>query len=329
MMWLIGFIFILIVLVIYVAIFTPYPFVWLLRSKKEEQVEKGPKNIEEIKAGLVIVTNLPYPSLYPQSTFDFYYDPNQTVKKVIVWVHGGSFIAGTSAGFRNFGPMLAKKGYAVCAMNYAYAPRYSFPVQIRQVDEMLQYIKEYMKTTYHLDLLDVILGGDSAGANIVASYASMYTNVKLASESKVHLSNTLPIGGLLLFCGPYDFTENIQREEFKQLQTFLKYIGWSYLGHKSWNKRNEKILASPLVNIQKEFPPAYICDGKKYSFMWQGKKLVQALKEHNIFVQCRFYEEMPHEFQFDFVKHPKEAMQIFNDSITFLETIVGKEEKEC
>ena len=137
---------------VYIFVLTPYPFVWLLRFKKEEQTEKGPKNINEIKTGLIIKTNLPYPSAYPQSTFDFYYDPLTPVRHVIVWVHGGSFISGTSAGMKNFGPMLAKQGYAVCAMNYAYAPRYSFPVQIRQVDEMLCYAKTFMLENYQINL---------------------------------------------------------------------------------------------------------------------------------------------------------------------------------
>lgn len=319
----------ILLLIVYILILTPYPFVWLLRSKKEEQVEKGPKNINEIKTGLIIKTNLPYPSQSPQSTFDFYYDPLTPLRHVIVWVHGGSFISGTSAGMKNFGPMLAKQGYAVCAMNYAYAPRYSFPVQIRQLDEMLCYAKTFMLENYQIDLEGAFLGGDSAGANIAASYATMYADDKLASESQVKLNNALPIQGLLLFCGPYDFTEDIQKEEFKQLKTFLKYIGWSYLGHKSWMKRHEKIYASPLININDHFPPAYICDGKKFSFMWQGKKLVKALKEKGIDVDSRFYEELPHEFQFDYVKYPEESMQVYKDSIAFLDRVLKKEKKEC
>lgn len=59
---------ILIVVGIYFVFWTPYPFVWLLRSKKEEQKEKGPQNIEDIKEGVHILPNLPYPSKYPQAT---------------------------------------------------------------------------------------------------------------------------------------------------------------------------------------------------------------------------------------------------------------------
>lgn len=314
---------------VYIFVLTPYPFVWLLRFKKEEQTEKGPKNINEIKTGLIIKTNLPYPSAYPQSTFDFYYDPLTPVRHVIVWVHGGSFISGTSAGMKNFGPMLAKQGYAVCAMNYAYAPRYSFPVQIRQVDEMLCYAKTFMLENYQINLEGAFLGGDSAGANISACYATMDANETLASQSKVKLHNSLPIQGLLLFCGPYDFTEDLQKEEFRQLKTFLKYIGGSYLGHKSWMKRQEKVLASPLININSHFPPAYICDGKKFSFMWQGKKLVKVLEEKGIDVKSRFYDDMPHEFQFNFVKYPEESKQVFKESVAFLDRMTGKEKKEC
>lgn len=326
-MWII--LIVVIAILVYILLFTPYPFVWLLRSKKEEHKEKGPKNIQEIKDGLIIETNLPYPSCYPQSTFDFYYDPTQPIKQLIIWVHGGSFIAGSSIGVRNFGPMLAKQGYAVCAMNYAYSPRYCFPVQIRQVDEMLCYAKKYILKEYQIELTEAILGGDSAGANISASYTTMVCDKKLAEESQVQLKNQLTIQGLLLFCGPYDFTEDLNREEFKQLKTFLKYIGWSYLGHKSWFHRREKELASPLVHINDYFPPAYICDGKKFSFMWQGKKLVEELKKHHIDVKSRFFEIMPHEFQFDFVEYPEESMQVFHDSVEFLEILSREENKEC
>lgn len=326
-MWII--LLIIVCIIMYILILTPYPFVWLLRSKKEEITEKGPHNIKEIKEGLIIKTNLPYPSAYPQSTFDFYYDPLTPVKQVIVWVHGGSFIAGSSIGLRNFGPMMAKHGYAVFAMNYAYAPRYSFPVQIRQVDEMLCYAKKYLAKEYLIDVDGAFLGGDSAGANIVASYATMHVNDSLAKEANVELHNSLPIQGLLLFCGPYDFTEDLTKEEFKQLKTFLKYIGWSYLGHKSWMKRNEKVFASPLLHINQDFPPTYICDGRKFSFMWQAKKMVETLKQHHVDVESRFFEHMPHEFQFDYVKNNEESMLVFNDSVAFLDKINKKEVKEC
>lgn len=78
-------------------------------------------------------------------------------------------------------------------------------------------------------------------------------------------------------------------------------------------------------NIHKHFPPAYICDGKKFSFMWQGQKLVQALKQQEIYVESRFYEHMSHEFQFDYQKNEQEAMQVYEDTLHFLKHILEKE----
>lgn len=297
--------------------FTPYPFVWLLRSKKEEPRDKSPENIEEIKEDLILQKNQKYQSKYPNATYDLYM-PKMSSKHLILWVHGGAFISGTSEGMKNYGPMLAGNGYVVVAMNYAYAPEHSFPTQIKQVDEMLVFIKNK-----YPNIEDVVLGGDSAGANIVASYASFYRNDEC--PIKIELKNVLDIRGLLLYCGPYDFMEDYQKEEFKKFKTFMKYIGWSYLGHKNWEKRNEKLYASPLHNIHKNYPPAYLCDGKKYSFMWQGKKLEAELKRNNIYVRSRFYEEMPHEFQFEYRKFKEEANQVYIDSIQFLKTILSEE----
>lgn len=87
---------IIIIIILYIVFWTPYPFVWLLRSKKEVEREKGPNNIEEIKEGIHILPNLPYPSKYPQATYDLYLPKNQPIKHMIVWVHGGSFISGDS-----------------------------------------------------------------------------------------------------------------------------------------------------------------------------------------------------------------------------------------
>ncbi len=317
-----------VLILIYILFWTPYPFVWFLRSKKEAIVDKGPENIEQIKQKVEIYTNLSYPSSYPQATYDLYVPKKQEIRALIVWAHGRSFISGTSIGMRNFGPMLAEKGYMVCAMNYAYAPRYHFPVQICQIDEVLCHMhSELLK--HGIDLDQVVLGGDSAGANLTACYASFYHNESLCQKAKIQLKNKMSLKGLLLFCGPYDLCEDFQREELKKFSFFFKYIGWSYLGHKNWQKREEKKWASPIWNIHDNFPAAYICDGKRYSFMWQGKRFSEALQKHGIEVKTRFYEHMSHEFQFEYKKYKSEAMQVYQDSLEFLDSILKKEEKKC
>lgn len=301
------------IFLIYIIFFTPYPFVWKIRSDKGSGRLKSPPNIKEIKDQVNITLGLKYHSIFRLNTYDLYQPKEKPNKTFIIWLHGGSFVAGTSYGMRNYGPMLAEKGFNVCAMNYALAPESTFPTQIIQVNEMIQH------TIDNYEVENIILGGDSAGANIAAMYTAIYQNDSLKKEVDITLNNHPTINQLILFCGPYDFTEDATQEKFKEFKLFMKYIGWSYLGHKNWNNRKTKYLASPLLHVNDKFPPTYIVDGKKYSFMWQGKKFVERLKQYHVPVKFSFYEDMGHEFQFDFEENPVEAYEVFTEVIDFLE----------
>lgn len=323
MIWLcIG---ILIIVILWFVCMTPWPFVLLLRHKKEEPREKGRSDQKQIEEHLTIKKGLPYPSTYPSATYDVYYDPNTPAKRVMVWVHGGAFIAGDSRGTKNFGPMMAKQGTIFYAINYALAPAHHFPDQILQIDEFLKELpqllsKEGLPMPSHL-----YLGGDSAGANMVAEYACMKYDAALCEKSHVQLQSCFDIHGLLLYCGPYDFAEDLTNPKLKDFVKMFHYLGWAYLGKKSWAKHEEKYLASPYHQVNRNFPATYLCDGRKYSFLWQGKKLAEKLSDMQVYVKSDFYEDMPHEFQFDYVKYPKEAMEVFENSCAFMENIERKQ----
>lgn len=303
----------------YIVFGTPYPFVWLLKSQKEEHREKGPDGIEKLRQMTSIEENLSYPSKYPNATFDVYQGNDVEAKRILIWVHGGSFISGTSKGAKNFAVQLAQEGTIVCAINYAYAPRYSFPTQIKQVNEFLSYLPEYLTKHAITKQLPIFIGGDSAGANIAALYTCLTVNKVLQKTLSIDVINKENLAGCLLFCGPYDFCEEVDRPEFKSFAKFFRYIGWSYLGHKHWQKRSEKRYASPYHQLTKDIPPLYIVDGKKFSFLWQGRAFAKKAEELGISVQTRFYEEQSHEFQFDYQKNKEEAMVVLQESIAFLE----------
>lgn len=304
------FIFVLLI-VIYVALFTPYPFVWLLRRDKGSGRTESPENIETIKTFSSVEYGLKYPSRYKNNTYDLDTPKENNNHTFVVWLHGGAFVAGDSNGMRNYGPILASHGYTVVAMNYALAPENKFPRQIIQVDEILS------ELSAKYNIKRIVLGGDSAGANIAAMYIAF--NKKLESELKVTLKFNRSIDQLILFCGPYDLTEDYTQDVFKEFKTFMKYIGWSYLGSRRWDKNQKKYHASPLLHVHKDFPSTYVTDGKKFSFMWQGIKLVEELKSLGVKVKSRFYEDKVHEFQFDFEENEKEAYEVLNDVINFLE----------
>lgn len=304
---------------VYLLFFTPYPFVLYLRSKKNTVRSKSPADIADIYMKIKKEPGLTYISKFRNNTYDSYTPIEKNEDTLIIWLHGGAFVSGNSRGMRNFGPMLASKEFNVCAMNYEHAPEKPFPTQVIQIDEMISYARNYMG-----DYKNIVLGGDSAGANLVACYATLYRNQKAKDELGIKLQTEKNIDALLLFCGPYDFTESYKDPRYKEFHRFMKYIGWSYFGKARWQQSKETIYASPLHNINDEFPPTYITDGKKYSFLWQGKKLVEELNKQGIKVKSRFFENMVHEFQFDYERYPEEAMQVYNDVLSFLNEILRR-----
>ena len=74
-----------------------------------------------------------------------------------------------------------EQGYVVVNVNYALAPNYKYPTPLIQFDDAIQFIK-HNKDRFPIDLDRVVIGGDSAGAQLTSQYVAMQTNSSLRSE---------------------------------------------------------------------------------------------------------------------------------------------------
>ena len=74
-----------------------------------------------------------------------------------------------------------EQGYVVVNVNYALAPNYKYPTPLIQFDDAIQFIK-HNKDRFPIDLDQVVIGGDSAGAQLTSQYVAMQTNSSLRSE---------------------------------------------------------------------------------------------------------------------------------------------------
>lgn len=143
--------------------------------------------------GIFYVNDICYGDTYPNSFLDIWYpNEDQSVKRpTIIYIHGGGFIFGDkmtgdplAAGAGrdiDFFAEIAKHGFNVVSPNYALAPEYRFPVQIEQVDQMLQFLTEHQEE-YGLDMSRVFLGGGSAGADLSEIYGAMLCNPDYAKK---------------------------------------------------------------------------------------------------------------------------------------------------
>lgn len=82
--------------------------------------------------------------------------------KVLLYIHGGGFVQGSSKARRSFTTYLADKlGYDIVSVDYRLAPEHPFPAA---PDDCLTVYKELQKE-YHAK--SIVLMGESAGGNLV------------------------------------------------------------------------------------------------------------------------------------------------------------------
>jgi len=120
---------------------------------------------------------------------------------LIIWTHGGGYIAGDKKHKNAYLARIAERGFIIANMNYALAPAHQYPVPLIQEKQAAQFMK---RNTFHLpiDFNQIIIGGDSAGAQIAAQFAALQTNELLRKEMQeeaVFASDD--IKGVILFGG--------------------------------------------------------------------------------------------------------------------------------
>ena len=329
---------------------SPMPVVKLLRRQEDGEIKRAPE-YEKARGKVRIRKDLTYPSRYGQNTYDLYL-PKETPERrdtsgkaagvpLILWVHGGAFVAGDKSGIETWGVMLASEGYAVASINYGWAPEYTYPAQVRQVGEALAAAGALCGETdvsddgamtgnavlpagISIDRKRVILAGDSTGAYLAVQYAMAQTNPTLAERLGITpLPEEEKPKGALLYCGPYDIRQALEIEN-KMLRFLILRIGWSFLGKKNWRKSPLIDTVTPMAYVTKESVPCYITDGNSFSFEGHGRALGEALRAKGVPVKERYFDrdagEVSHEYQVDLTT--ENGQLCFGDTLEFLEQVL-------
>lgn len=301
--------------------FSPMPVVRMLRKGMDAQLSYPP-GYEERKKKVRILRGLPYPSQYGRNVYDLYLpetasDNPQGRIPVILWIHGGAFVAGDRSGVENWAVMLASEGLAVAAMEYQWAPEARYPAQVEQACQCLKALREQGD---RIDLEQVVLAGDSAGAHIAAQTVQLHTNPLLGERIGLHpVLKPGAVKAALLYCGPYE-VDKMAPPKDRMMRMFMDRIGWSVFGKKRWRKL--PALETTVIShyVTPEFPPAYITDGNAHSFERQGRTLAETLAGKGVPVRTRFYPaedgEVNHEYQFSLQEET--ARLCYEDTVEFL-----------
>jgi acetyl esterase/lipase len=241
---------------------------------------------------------------------------------IIVWIHGGGFVAGDRGEIANYARILAADGYAVVAVDYSLAPATRYPVPVQQINRALTFLSGNA-SRLQLDRNRFILGGDSAGAQLASQLAALASSAEYANSTSLHPGLAREqLRGVVLFCGPHDGRLMAGRVSSSW---FVRTVMWSYFGSPTPPQATLQSF-SVVPHVTPAFPPAFITVGNEDPLAPQSLALAHALQRQGVRVETLFYPAshtppLGHEYQFDLSR--PESREALSRTRAFLRGLDG------
>jgi len=215
--------------------------------------------------------------------------------RLILYFHGGAYIAGLFGFYRDFAEdFYYQSGEPETVyLDYHTAPEYQYPTQLNEALDLWHDLTQ--NQGYRPE--NIILGGDSAGANLVLA-----TMLKLRDTGEA-----LPLGAFCISAWA-DMTGN----SGTFYSNYGKDIEFGDLKHPVMNQRKKKELLSsdiycfigdadrtgpyisPVYGTYHGFPPMIFTVGGDEMLLDDTLTIVNKLKEENIPVLCEIQPDMFH-----------------------------------
>jgi acetyl esterase len=220
---------------------------------------------------------------------------------VVVYLHGGGWIGGSTKTHRKLGMQFAEAGYLTINVDYRLAPEHPFPAGLEDCLYAVKWTGENAKR-WNGDVSRLAVGGDSAGGNLTAATLTSLAAEKYAGPAK-------PKAALLIY-GVYDFPATIKREKAGSIDGMVKaYAGAGY----------PAILEDPRVSPLRAvkpgaLPPSFVICGTADPLLPETHSMADALKRADIRHEVVILEDMPHGFlQFSVLSGCKQGLdQMFD-----------------
>jgi acetyl esterase/lipase len=291
---------------------SPWPGAMVVRW---EFVQNGVKTTDALKkhalaTGIVTISNQQYRSDDKDALLDVYI-PEMAVtdaKKlpVVIWTHGGAWLAGDKANAAPYYQLLANAGFIVVVPDYSLAPDYIYPRPIHQLNAAHQYVINNADR-FHVDTGNIILAGDSAGSQLSSEIAALITNPQYAQEVGIDPAlDPQQLKGIVLNCGIYKMEKLAHPgpDLSKVLLWGDDVTVWAYSGTNDFSSPIIRQM-SPYYHVTKDFPATFITGGNGDPLTdVQSKPLAGELQALGVSVTRLFYDpnhspSLPHEYQFN------------------------------
>lgn len=191
--------------------------------------------------------------------FDLYepLEPRDTPSPIMVFLHGGSFVAGDKAMYANVGYHFAKHGITSVIMTYRLAPEFKWPSGTLDLAAQIKWLRDNPDQVKSGDTSKIFLFGHSAGAQHVASYIF---------EENYQIENDGVAGAILASGSVYD-TDILNHDADPQ---YYDYFG-----------RDNKVypLRSVLHKLDGRKVPVFVsyAEYDKDNFQYQASRMIDGL----------------------------------------------------
>lgn len=269
----------------------------------------APENVERI-------CDLSYGPDPEWHTLDLYRPKDaEGLLPVIVSVHGGGYFYGDKELYQYYCMDLARRGFAVVNFNYRLAPEWRFPAPLEDTNTVLHWLAEHAEE-YQVDINNLFMVGDSAGAQIASQYAAILTNHNYAKLMNMEVP-AIRIRALGLNCGLYALKQMYRR----RLPSLMLV---DYLGTNPYYYHGE---LDVLSRIGADYPPAHLVSAPNDYMLEECGPMAEYLHSKGVEAVCQIYgtpenDAVGHVFHLD-LRCP-EGQQSIEDQLAFFRAHMKK-----
>ncbi len=223
---------------------------------------------------------------------------------ILFYVHGGGFRILSKDTHWIMGLGFSRHGFLVFNVSYRLAPKWRFPCGLDDVTKAFEWVVNNAER-YGGDPSRIVLAGESAGANLVASLAAMLAYERDEPFAKRAFATGVVPKAVVPACGVFQVSDLARLKRRKpRMSPFiadrLAEVESAYLGEGPWDHPLD--LANPLTVFERgekparPIPPFFLPVGTKDPLLPDTRALAAALDKLGAEAEARYYPGELHAF---------------------------------
>ncbi len=213
--------------------------------------------------------------------------PGSGPHPVLLYLHGGGWVAGSPKSHRRLVQRFAEAGYLTVNLDYRLAPEHPFPAGYDDCAFAARWVHENA-ARWNGAADRIAIGGDSAGGNLAAAVA-------------VGPGHTFRAA--LLIYGIFDFAGAVERGAMGIEGVARAYLDAGYPAALADPR------VSPIRNVTSKFPPTFLIVGSADALLPESRAMAEALKTAGVPHELRVVSDMIHGFiQFDMLEQCRQSL---------------------